>query len=70
MLFGSACLHLHHTAPHSSAVFYFQLFRSFSFLPSRIISGGGEVTEIGKCWCAASDIVSDYNGNSAKNRKF
>jgi len=34
------------------------------------MSGGGEVTEIGKCWCAASDIVSDYNENSAKNRKF
>jgi len=28
------------------------------------------VSVIGKCWCAASDIVSDYNDNSAKNRKF
>ena len=28
--------------------------------------GGGEETEIGKCWCDASDIVSDYNDNSAK----
>jgi len=30
------------------------------------MSEGGEVTEIGNCWCAASDIVSDYNDNSAK----
>jgi len=30
------------------------------------MSGGGEETEIGKCWCAASDIVYDYNDNSAK----
>jgi len=30
------------------------------------MSGGGEETEIGKCWRAASDIVSDYNDNSAK----
>jgi len=29
------------------------------------MSGGGEEIEIGKCWCAASDIVSDYNDNSA-----
>jgi len=30
------------------------------------MSGGGEEREIGKCWRAASDIVSDYNDNSAK----
>ena len=68
MLFGIACLHLHHTAPHSGAFFLFLIISFFFsfFLPSTIMSGGGEVTEIGKCWYAASDIVSDYNDNSAK----
>ena len=41
---------------------YFVLFYP-SCLPR---SGGSEVTEIGTCWCAASDIVSDHNDNSVK----
>jgi len=66
MLFGIPCLHLHHTVPHSGAVFIFNYFVLFSsYLPSTIMPGSGEVTEISKCWCAAY-IVSDYNDNSAK----
>jgi len=59
------------TSLHFGAVFYFLLISFFlSFLPSTIMSGSGEVTEIGKCWHAASDIVSDHNDNSAKIGNF
>jgi len=61
MLFGIACLPLHHCILVQFFIFnYFVLFY-LSCLPQ---SRGGEVTEIGKCWCAASDTVSDHNDNS------
>jgi len=34
------------------------------------MSEGEEEREFSKYWRDASDIVSDYNDNSAKNRKF
>ena len=55
---------------HGTAFWYSFLFLIillfFFFLFSTILSGGGEVREFSKCWRAASDIVSDYNDNSAK----
>jgi len=59
------------TSLHCILVRFSILIISFFFYPSCLPqSRGGEVTEIGKCWCAASDIVSDHKDNSAKNRKF
>jgi len=65
MLFGIIYITLHRILVR---FLFFHYFVFSSFLPSAIMSGGGEVTDIGKCWCAASDIVSDYrpNDNSAK----
>jgi len=62
MLFGIACLPLH----HGTALWCGFLFLIISFFFNLLAFLGGEVTEIGKCWCAASDIVSDQNANSAK----
>jgi len=56
------CIYItrHHILVRFSIFNYFVLFLSSCLPESRIMLGGGEVTEIGKCWCAASDIVSDY----------
>ena len=63
MLFGIACLR-HYILVLFSIFNYFVLLY-LSCLPQ---TRGGEVTEIGMCWCvaSASDIVSDHNDNSAK----
>ena len=61
MLFGIACLPVH----HGTAFWWGFLFLIILFF-FILLARGGEVTEIGKCWCAASDIVSDHNDNSAK----
>ena len=58
-------LQLHHGTAFWCGFLF--LIISFFFYPSCLPqSRGGELTEIGKCWCAASDIVSDHDDNSAK----
>ena len=66
MLFGSACLPLHHGTAFWCGFLFLIISFFFIILAFRNHVRRREVTEIGKCWCAASDIVSDHDDNSAK----